>query len=178
MQCEIHSFEPDPQSFAALKGVADRVDSKAYNAAVSGQSGYVDYYAQDLSHLGSLYPINRDSADSLGYAKSARNTKITVRSTMLAEFMGVNGISAVDLLKIDVQGAEEDVLKGAGDALCVVKNIAVECNLFDFYGTSKSLYGIEKIMHAYGLGLWDIYKVSKNLKNWRTDWAELVYRKL
>jgi FkbM family methyltransferase len=176
-QCEIHSFEPDPKSFAALKAVADRVVSKAYNAAVSNKSGHVDYYAQELSHLGGLYPINRDSSDSLGYAKSATNKKITVQSTTLAEFLGMSGISEVDLLKIDVQGAEEDVLKGAGDALRVVKNISVECNLFDFYGTSKSLYGIESIMHAYGFGLWDIYKVSKNLKNWRTDWAELVYRK-
>ena len=177
-QCEIRSFEPDPQSFAALRSVADRVGTKAYNTAVSDKSSRVDYYAQDLSHLGGLYPINRDSVDSLGYAKSASNTKITVQSTTLAEFMSTSGISEVDLLKIDVQGAEEDVLKGAGDALRVVKNISVECNLFDFYGTSKSLYGVESIMHAHGFGLWDIYKVSKNLKNWRTDWAELVYRKL
>ena len=176
-RCEIHSFEPDPQSFVTLRAVANRAGSKAYNAAVSDKSGHVDYYAQDLSHLGGLYPINRDSSDSLGYARSASNKKITVQSTTLAEFLGNNGISEVDLLKIDVQGAEEDVLKGAGDALRVVKNISVECNLFDFYGISKSLYGIESIIHAHGFGLWDIYKVSKNLKNWRTDWAELVYRK-
>jgi FkbM family methyltransferase len=176
-RAEIHSFEPDPQSFSTLKDVADRLGTKAYNAAVSDRSGTVDYYAQDLSHLGGLYPINRDSSDSLGYARSAKNEKLAVLATTLSEFLSSNGIARVDLLKIDVQGAEEDVLKGAGAELGRVANISVECNLFDFYGTSKGLYGIECIMHAQNFGLWDIYKVSKNVKNWRTDWAELVYRR-
>lgn len=175
---EIHSFEPDPQSFAVLRGVAEKAGTSAYNAAVCDRSGAVDYYAQNLSHLGGLYPINRDSSDSLGYAREAKNEKLSVPATKLQEFLVTSGISRVDLLKIDVQGAEEDVLKGAGAELGRVMNISVECNLFDFYGASKSLYGIECIMHAQGFGLWDIYKVSKNLKNWRTDWAELVYRKM
>lgn len=177
-QSEIYSFEPDPQNFAALEALADTMGSKAYNLAISDKCGLVEYYSQELSHLGGLYPINCKSSDSLGYAKKAINRKIKVHATTLAEFMTTSGILWIDLLKIDVQGAEEDVLKGGGDMLSVVKNISVECNLFDFYGTPKSLYGIESIMHAHGFGLWDIYKVSKNPKNWRTDWAELIYRKL
>lgn len=176
-ESDIHSFEPDPQSFAVLKSVADRVGTKAYNTAASNRSGTIDYYAQELSHLGGLFPINRDSSDSLGYARDAKNEKLAVQATRLSEFLTTHGITRVDLLKIDVQGAEEEVLTGAGAELGLVKNISVECNLFDFYGASKSMYGIECIMHAHGFGLWDIYKVSKNLKNWRTDWAELVYRR-
>lgn len=174
----IYSFEPDPNSFPYLKEIADNAGSKAYNVAISDRCGSVDYYAQDLSHLGGLYPINRDSSDSLGYARQARNEKIAVEAITLSEFMESYPIPRVDLLKIDVQGAEEEVLGGAGERLPQVSTISVECNLFDFYGTPKSLYGIECIMHTYGFGLWDIYKVSKNPKNWRTDWAELVYRRM
>lgn len=137
----------------------------------------MDFYAQDSSHLGGLYPINRESADSLGYARQARNRKISVEALTLQKFIDRSALSRVDLLKIDVQGAEENVLRGAGHALQVAANVAVECSLFDFYGRAKSLYGVETIMHAHGFSLWDIYKVSKNLKNWRTDWAELVYRR-
>ena len=177
-ESEIYSFEPDPSNFSCLKKVADSFGSKAYNFAVSNKSGRIDFYTQDLSHIGGLYPINRDSTDSLGYARQARNEKIAVEAITLSDFIEGNSVSRVDLLKIDVQGAEEEVLKGAVDKLLLVDNISVECNLFDFYGRSKSLYGIESIMHEYGFGLWDICKVSKNLKNWRTDWAELLYKKM
>lgn len=113
-QSEIYSFEPDPQNFAALEALADTMGSKAYNLAISDKCGLVEYYSQELSHLGGLYPINCKSSDSLGYAKKAINRKIKVHATTLAEFMTTSGILWIDLLKIDVQGAEEDVLKGGG----------------------------------------------------------------
>jgi hypothetical protein len=38
--------------------------------------------------------------------------------------------------------------------------------------------GIFPITHEYGFGLWDIYEVSKNPKNRRTDLAKLLYKKI
>jgi len=171
----VHSFEPDPENFVHLDKMARRMGAYAHNVAISDVVGAVDFYAQDATHLGGLYPINRESSDSLGYAASARNRSISVEATTLQSFIEFNRLPRVDLLKIDAQGAEELVLRGAGNRLDTVVNISVECSLFDFYGHARSLYGVESVMNAHGFRLWDIYKISKNLKNWRTDWAELVY---
>lgn len=54
----------------------------------------------------------------------------------------------------------------------------VEVSLYDFYQNSSSLLEIELAMKDAGLVLWDIAKISKNPKTFRTDWAELIYRKI
>jgi hypothetical protein len=42
-------------------------------------------------------------------------------------------------------------------------------------GEASGLLLVEQAMCAAGFSVWDISKVSKNPKNLRTDWVELVY---
>ncbi|MDG1162945.1 MAG: FkbM family methyltransferase, partial [Burkholderiales bacterium] len=80
--------------------------------------------------------------------------------------------------KIDVQGFEAGVLKGASEALSKTKVIMIEISLFDFYGESNNTwFDVNKILGEAGFQLLDIAKLSKNPKNLRTDWVELVFIK-
>ena len=45
------------------------------NKAVAEKSGHMDYYNQDVSHIGSLLKVNVKSKDSVGYAEKARIKK-------------------------------------------------------------------------------------------------------
>ena len=56
--------------------------------------------------------------------------KTVVQSTTLTTWAKANMVNRVNLIKIDVEGAEVMVLQGAKDFLCKQKNliVAIECN--------------------------------------------------
>jgi len=172
----IYSFEPDPDSFATLTTHMPP-GSKALNLAVGSRTGTATFFRYGKSHLNSLYPINTRSVDSLGYAKNASGEPIEVRCLTLDDFVVESDLAArrVSLLKIDAQGGEIDILTGAQGMLSNVDNITLEVNLFDFYSKRSSFLEVERLLS--GFQLYAITKVSQNPKNFRTDWAEVVYTK-
>jgi len=183
----IFSFEPDPENYNELQKCCFKVNSEsslsvpgtahAICKAVGEKPGPANFYKQSKSHLGSLSPINKASMDSLGYAKNALNEVITVESTTIDEFAAEMSINYIDILKIDAQGLEVSVLRGAREMLKHTTCLTVEVSLYDFYEKKSSLLLVEQEMLASKMTLWDISKVSKNPINFRTDWVELVYLK-
>lgn len=175
---EVFSFEPSPANFQALELVAKKYGTKAVNVALSHISGEINFYQQELSHLGSLLPINKTSKDSLGYAEKALNEELLVSCVTLNDVVNELNIPSIDILKIDVQGFEVGVLNGGHDALLRTKIVMIEICLYDFYGDGKcSWFDVNRILGELGFELFDIAKVSKNPKNLRTDWAELIFLK-
>ena len=116
------------------------------------------------------------SVDSLVCASKAQNLEIKVEVTTLDKVISGLKESSVDILKIDVQGFEVGVLKGARRALNKVKVVMIEVSLYDFYGNSKSTwFDVNKILEESNFKLIDAAKVSKNSKNLRTNWVELIF---
>jgi FkbM family methyltransferase len=95
----VYSFEPDLQNFAVLRKhidlnkVSERVE--AHQLAVGDKDGFVPF------------TTGRDSQSVIGTNSS---TNETVRMTRLDTILPRDGI---DVLKVDVEGFEENVLKGA-----------------------------------------------------------------
>lgn len=174
----IYSFEPEPENFENLLAVSKEKKTFAFNVAIGDSNDMALFYRQDISHLGGLLPINLLSTDSLGYADKAKNETIEVRKITLDSFCSERAINHIDILKIDVQGFEVGVLKGATHILKNTDCVSVEISLYDFYdGEGSALLSVEKLMKNAGFALWDISKISKNPKNLRTDWIEVVYKK-
>ncbi len=179
-EAKVFSFEPNPSEFEFLSEVAEGYnDVEVFDFAIGEKVGVAQFFRQDDSHLGSLLRVNVDSTDSLGYAKNARNESIDVRVETIDSFCQQFGLDEIALLKIDVQGAEVQVLKGAKRMLRRTQAVSVEVSLFDFYEkfSSSPVLEIERLMCDGGLDLWDISKLSKNPENLRTEWFEAVYRK-
>ena len=175
----IYSFEPNPNNFTELDKVSKKFKTKAFQKAISNKTGSIDFFSQGISHLGGLLPIKSDSKDSLGYSINAPNNLIRVESVTLNKLTRDIGITNIDILKIDVQGFELGVLKGASKILKNTNIVVVEISLYDFYGdNSKNWFLVNAFLGKYSFELWDIAKLSKNPKNLRTDWAELVFRKV
>ncbi|WP_034474640.1 FkbM family methyltransferase [Aestuariibacter salexigens] len=171
--CDIHCFEPNPDSWAHLETLTN---IHLHKCALGKTTGKAKFYVQSISHLSSLLEINRDSSDSLGYAKHAENTAIDVDVFTGSDMARKQHINHIDILKVDVQGAEVDVLSGFSDYLPYINTIIVEIGLFDFYSRRSSFYAIEEQIRQH-FQLWDILKLSKNPANFRTDWVEAVYRR-
>lgn len=112
------AFEPQPRQFALLEknitrnGLARTV--VAIQKAVSSTAGAAEFFVAQSNSFSGL----RDTG------RSARSETINVAVTSLDQEPAMSGRS-VDLLKIDVEGAELDVLLGASGMIARSPNLVI-----------------------------------------------------
>jgi FkbM family methyltransferase len=114
---QIISIEPHSRTFEALhRNVMDcnkLSNTILVNKAVSGKSGTVEFYEIDgMSDFGSMYRTH--------------GRKIVLESDTLDNILEGSGVTRADLVKIDVEGAELDVLGGASRTLRNARKVIVE----------------------------------------------------
>ena len=182
----IYSFEPDPESFTILSKKRFK-RHVCFNLAVSEYTGKSFFFRNKISHTNSLYEINTNSSDSISIReekeKSGKdyltkiNKKIEVDTIRIDDIVKKEGIDTIDLFKIDVQGAEVQVIKGAIASLKLTTAIIIEISLYDYYKNRTSFYDIEKLLLPAGFKLFSILELSQNPMNGRTDWVESLYIK-
>lgn len=170
---KIYSFEPNPSAARKLINLHMR-DVEVHQLALSDSKGVADFNIQDITHLSSLNPINRNSIHSLGYAARETHTTVKVDVARGDEFVMSHEINKIDLLKIDVQANEINTIRGFSAVLNRIENVFVEVSMYDFYERHSSIREIEESLP--GFELYDIYEISKNPKTLGTDWATLVYK--
>lgn len=105
---EVHAYEPDPRSGAVLRqnvstnGLTHRV--RVFAEGVAGSKDTVPFWSVGLSVLGTAYGVEPPHPDA---------ERIEVSVIGLDDALGRLPARAVDLLKIDAEGAEVDILEGA-----------------------------------------------------------------
>jgi len=128
---KIYAFEPIPVIFNVLSEKMLNKPIKAYELALSDVNGMRDFllYSQNeqVSELSSFY-----SRPILYNLLGIKPKIITVKSATLDKFCCEKNIKHIDFLKIDTEGSELAVLKGAQAFL---KNKAIQHIQFEYGGT-------------------------------------------
>jgi FkbM family methyltransferase len=128
----IHAFEPDPANAERWRRNLDLnpgVQARLEEAAVSSKEGRVSMIR------------GRESGWSF-VAKSPQRGGFDVRAVSLEAYASAHAVTCIDVLKVDVEGYEAEVLKGA-EALLeqhAIRSIVCELNdsLLRRAGTSRS----------------------------------------
>lgn len=105
----IHAFEPNPRSYAALCRIRDlnRFDNLHPHAeAVAAQAGEIDLETPPAGNEG----IGRILAP--GATLAPHRTVTRVKAVTLDDVADREGLTRLDFVKIDVEGAEPGVLEG------------------------------------------------------------------
>jgi len=113
----IYSFEPFQNSFEILKRL-NLTDFKPYNLGLSDKKGVESFCSNKGSPTNSLLSLSLSAKETWGGIEGLSHVeRIECEFTTLDDFYDENSVEFIDFLKIDVQGAEFRVLKGAHKAL-------------------------------------------------------------
>ena len=108
----VYGFEPNPYSFERLGinvSINNLTNVKILDIAMGEKDGDISF---------NIYPKNFcNPGMSSKYEETPITRKITVPQQTLDTFVAAQKIGKVDFIKMDIQGAEMDMLKGATDTI-------------------------------------------------------------
>lgn len=143
----VHSFEANPETFSRLKSIVELVglsNVKLNCQAIASQIGTVKLHIYDREHSAWTTMANRPLA-SRGINVAPLKTD-EIKSTTVDAYCDSNGIEKIDLLKIDVEGAEYQVLLGAEKML---RKGQIRCCVFEFGQTTFDMGNHPDQIQAY-----------------------------
>ena len=133
-----HVFEPIPTTYENLKKTAllNNVDPnhyKTYNLGLSDKNGSFTFYLPAACEAASLQPINDEyylkQSDEMGnYTGQTSMKEVECKVTTVDEIVSKESIEDIGFIKIDVEGNELFVLRGAQKTLTTYRPL-VYCEL-------------------------------------------------
>ena len=150
---QIIAFEPLPKAFDELQVMEKKFSSrfKAYNFAIGDKNCNLDLnFGSETSELASF----SKNLDKLSFVNHKNNKKIEVKVITLDTFFEKFNITyaekGIDLLKIDTEGFELEVLRGASNTLInkIPKFIQIEYNWHQLF-KSQTIYNFSEILSNY-----------------------------
>jgi FkbM family methyltransferase len=106
---EVYAFEPHPDTFEKLAAGLKGRRAQAFNIALSDKSGKAELFVyDDEDSINSLTPT---ATYAVRFGKTAKS--ISIQVSTVDEFCSSHGIGTIDVLKVDTEGCDLEVLKGA-----------------------------------------------------------------
>lgn len=180
-ELRIHCFEPSPVTFRRLESCGFGPNVTINNFGMSSTAGELPLHVfSDGCGSNSLY-VRRGLEDGWGLAPQTRSE--LVRLETLDRYCMKGNIPAIDFLKVDVEGHELEVFKGAAGMFA---KGSIKCIQFEYGGCNidskvllKDLFGF---FDQYGYNLYKIYpdhlrlvrRYDQKLENFQyQNWAAI-----
>ena len=171
----IHAFEPSSESFDRLRAQNYGPDVHLHHFALGSENSrreFVNYRDSCFSSMLELDP---------GPDNPCRNhppkSKEIVEVRTVDVFVQQNQIARVDLLKVDTQGYDLEVLKGAEETLTrgLIDNVFIEINFVPLYRNQSDPREISDLLSRHGFNLVDYYDKTRN--RGELGWCNALYTK-
>jgi len=160
----IYAFEPVSEVFEKLCGMAGEHDFHAVNMAVSDATGRSVIHLTASSESNSLFGFQEGSPCEQWHREVGEEEIETCR---LDDWCEDNGIAheRIDILKLDIQGAELMALRGARKILETARVVYLEVQFVPLYKDSPLFDEVEALMEECGYRRHAIYP-SDHPEHW------------
>jgi FkbM family methyltransferase len=170
-QARVFAFEPQPDAYQALRRIAQseaRLTVESF--ALSQQAGQAIFYLCSHPASSSLLPF-RENFQDFTVART-----VLVGESTLDQYLIEHGIRSVDILKLDVNGCELKVLRGAARALAEerISLIVTELLFYPYYAGQCWHYEVSAHLAQFGYELLALYPVYWGS---RLRYADGVFRR-
>lgn len=159
-KCKVFGFDPTPKSinYIGSKRISEKF--KFFQYGIAAETGIQEFFlpADSRGVSGSL--VNTDAVDE--------KNKITVQMKSFTDITSELGHTAIDVVKMDIEGSEYEVLENVIDAGIPVKQILVEFHdrLFD-----PTEFRSKHIVEKMRLRGYEIFAVSMSFEE-----VSFIYR--
>lgn len=154
----IIGFEPLPEARKTLQRLFrrdPRVESHGVALGARSEAATLNVAAQDDSS--SLLPIGATQERLYPGTSKVSEQAVTVRR--LDEALVT--VARPALIKVDVQGGELDLFRGAGDMLSLFDDIFVECSFVELYDGQPLVADVLGFLFSHGLQLVGVYGIAR-----------------
>lgn len=172
---DIYAFEPVSSSFNALRSrTASLANIHCFNVALGEKDEGASINVNSFGETSSLFASNKTNTFIDNLTSTISREAVSVIS--LDSFASVHQIKAIDLLKIDVQGYELHVLKGARTFLESgnIRYIFCEAEFIEIYKGQPLIDGIISFLRNYGYIPVDIVNLNYT-QDGRLAWCDIIF---
>jgi len=145
-------LEPVPDTFETLvKNVAAHQNFHCVNVAAGVNEQQLDMYVDSFSPASSLLPYEDLASKEFPFLQTKKTLKVEVKP--LDSILRECGAGIIDLLLMDVQGYEDEVLRGANETLKSCKAVISELSLEHLYVGSSTFDSVSQTLVQKGFRL-------------------------
>lgn len=166
--CTIHSFEPQQDAFEALaRRMAGCSNVHLYHTALGSTPGTATFHRNAFTKASSLLPMSDLHRQAFGWTDAGAPIQVPVDTldNALENALDAGSPGAV-LLKLDVQGFELEVLRGATRTLPAIDHVLVETSvggtLYEGEATFDDVYRLLTDSGFRFAGIWDQMRDPRN----------------
>ncbi len=159
-QARIIAVEPNPEVFVKLcQRFADHDQVHCINVALADSNQHTEFHVNKLDVTSSIFP--RFTAGRRYYTSEDRLVhNIEVPTLTLDRLAAQEGVEHIDLLKLDTQGAELLIFKGATSLLArqAIDVIYTEFFIIPHYQNAPVLHDLWSFLAQFDYTLYDLFK--------------------
>lgn len=162
----VHAFEPVPSTYRTLvDSVGGRPSVRTVQAALSDHDGVAEMTDEPLSELNTLLTASRPD-----------QATVTVPMRTLDSYAEERGVGRISLLKIDTEGHELAVLRGAQEALRAgtIDFILAECDFTERPGMPHTPF-CDLLAHLHPLGYRVVTFYSHGVDDEGWIWGDVLF---
>ncbi|HZP40967.1 MAG TPA: FkbM family methyltransferase [Candidatus Binatia bacterium] len=156
------AFEPDARECARPNAACRDARVTYYPYALAGQSGPRTFWVRGFGAGCSFFPctdrraLARFFPDEFVRTLADAERAVALDAVAFDEFAARERLPPPDFMKLDVEGAELEILEGASRALAGLLGACVEVHFDETLAPAAPFWAIDRFMQARGFRLFDL----------------------
>lgn len=148
---EVFGFEPNREAYQKLQDSKSAFET--YFPHAIGAAGARTLYLHPKSGFSSLFRLDADRLARIGKSHLLRKNDIKEFPLTTIPLDHVEGMPNFDVLKMDVQGAEKEILEGGTERLSDALAVVTEVRFYQIYKDEPTFADLDHTLHSMGFRL-------------------------